>query len=149
LAKTLYVGNLKWEATEETLKEFFSPIGEVASIKIIMDRETGRSRGFAFVSMENSDKAIQELNGKDFMGRPLKINEAQDKPPQRDYKPRDDQGGGYKPRDDRGGYSQPRDPSPSSNEGLKTPYSDTPQKSNREWGNNKRDNRKRKDYQEY
>jgi len=91
MPSTIYVGNLKWEATEESLKELFSPIGEVTSIKIIMDRETGRSRGFAFVTMENSVRAIQELNGKDFMGRALKINEAVDKPPQHDHQPRDNQ----------------------------------------------------------
>ena len=102
---TIYVGNLKWEATEESLRELFSPIGEVSSIKIIMDRDTGRPRGFAFIAMENSAQAIQELNGKEFMGRPLKINEATDKPPQRDRQPQ----GEDQPRNSQGhqGYRGP------------------------------------------
>jgi len=91
MSNTIYVGNLKWEATEESLREFFSPIGEVSSVKIIMDRETGRSRGFAFVTMENSEQAVQELNGKELLGRPLKINVAADKPPQREFQPRESQ----------------------------------------------------------
>ncbi|MES9825480.1 MAG: RNA-binding protein [Candidatus Thiodiazotropha endolucinida] len=78
----LYVGNLPWTATEDDVRELFSGIGEVQSANLILDRETRRSRGFAFVEMSQGDaeKAISQLNGKDFQGRDLRINEAMDKP---------------------------------------------------------------------
>jgi RNA recognition motif-containing protein len=78
----LYVGNLPWTATEDDVKTLFSDIGEVFSANLILDRETRRSRGFAFVEMSDSDaeKAISQLNGKQFQGRDLRINEAQEKP---------------------------------------------------------------------
>ncbi|MES9946025.1 MAG: RNA-binding protein [gamma proteobacterium symbiont of Ctena orbiculata] len=78
----LYVGNLPWSATEDDVRELFSDIGEVQSANLILDRETRRSRGFAFVEMSQGDaeKAISQLNGKDFQGRDLRINEAMDKP---------------------------------------------------------------------
>ncbi len=78
----LYVGNLAWSATEDDIRELFSDIGEVQSANLILDRETRRSRGFAFVEMDQADaeRAITELNGKDFQGRSLRINEAQEKP---------------------------------------------------------------------
>ncbi|MCG8026131.1 MAG: RNA-binding protein [Candidatus Thiodiazotropha endolucinida] len=78
----LYVGNLPWSATEDDVRELFSGIGEVQSANLILDRETRRSRGFAFVEMNQGDaeKAISQLNGKDFQGRDLRINEAMDKP---------------------------------------------------------------------
>jgi RNA recognition motif-containing protein len=78
----LYVGNLAWTATEDDVRELFSDIGEVQSANLILDRETRRSRGFAFVEMSQSDaeRAISELNGKDFQGRSLRVNEAQEKP---------------------------------------------------------------------
>ncbi|MGI9332983.1 MAG: RNA recognition motif domain-containing protein [Gammaproteobacteria bacterium] len=78
----LYVGNLPWSATEDELRELFSACGEINSINIITDRDTGRSRGFCFVDMDKADaaKAISTLNGKEMGGRPLKVNEAQDKP---------------------------------------------------------------------
>ncbi|MCG7977122.1 MAG: RNA-binding protein [Candidatus Thiodiazotropha endolucinida] len=78
----LYVGNLPWSATEDDVRELFSGIGEVQSANLILDRETRRSRGFAFVEMSQGDaeKAISQLNGKDFQGRDLRINEAMDKP---------------------------------------------------------------------
>ncbi|MCH2390503.1 MAG: RNA-binding protein [Nitrospinales bacterium] len=75
----LYVGNLSYEMSEENLRSEFAEYGEVQSAKIITDRDTGRSRGFGFVEM-NSDgegkKAMEELNGKDFEGRELVVNEA-------------------------------------------------------------------------
>ena len=75
----LYVGNLSYEMSEENLRSEFAEYGEVQSAKIITDRDTGRSRGFGFVEM-NSDgegkKAMEELNGKDFEGRELIVNEA-------------------------------------------------------------------------
>ena len=75
--KTIYVGNINYNATAEDLKPIFAEYGEVLSIKIINDRETGRSKGFGFVEMESgADTAIDELNGKEFQGRRLRVNEA-------------------------------------------------------------------------
>jgi len=78
----LYVGNLPWSATEEDIRTLFASVGEVQSANLILDRETRRSRGFAFVEMGQADaeRAISQLNGKDFQGRDLRINEAQEKP---------------------------------------------------------------------
>ncbi len=77
----LYVGNLPFSATEDAVRTLFAPHGSVEKISLITDRDTGQPRGFAFVEMSNSDasRAIQALNGADFGGRPLKINEAQDR----------------------------------------------------------------------
>jgi RNA recognition motif-containing protein len=77
----LYVGNLPWRTGDEELRELFAPIGDVHSAVVITDRETGRSRGFGFVEMDSGDaeNAISELNGKDFGGRPLRVNEAQER----------------------------------------------------------------------
>ena len=75
----IYVANIPWKASEDQLKELFSQYGEVASAKIIMDKVTQRSRGFGFVEMsdDNSGKnAINELNGRDFLGKNLVVNEA-------------------------------------------------------------------------
>lgn len=79
--KRIYVGNLPWSADEATLRELFSACGEVHSAAVITDRETGRSRGFGFIEMDNSDadKAISELNGQDMGGRPLRVNEARER----------------------------------------------------------------------
>ncbi len=79
--KKIYVGNLPWSATEAELRELFSAVGEVHSVAVITDRETGRSRGFGFVEMDDSDaaKAINELNGRELDSRPLRVNEAQDR----------------------------------------------------------------------
>ncbi|MBD3334417.1 MAG: RNA-binding protein [Candidatus Eisenbacteria bacterium] len=80
MSSKLYVGNLSYDAGEDELRELFSAYGEVVSAKVISDRETGRPRGFAFVELaqaEDAQKAIEELNGKDFMGRSLKVNMAQ------------------------------------------------------------------------
>ena len=88
MAKNIYVGNLVWDATQDDLYNLFQEHGKVTRAQVIMDRETGRSRGFGFVEMENdseADRAVQALNGADFRGRPLTVNEA---------KPRDDRGGG-------------------------------------------------------
>lgn len=78
----IYVGNLPWAATEEGLQNHFAQHGAVTSVKIITDQNTGRSRGFAFVEMSDNDEAnaaISALNGQDFLGRPLEINEARPK----------------------------------------------------------------------
>ncbi len=82
--KKLYVGNLPFSASEAEIQEIFSQHGEVASVAMIMDRETGRPRGFGFVEMANddeADKAIEALNGQDFGGRPLTVNEARERQP--------------------------------------------------------------------
>jgi RNA recognition motif-containing protein len=78
----LYVGNLPFTATEDAVRALFSHHGTVEKVSLISDRDTGRPRGFGFVEMSNSDasRAQQALNGKDFDGRALKINEAQDRP---------------------------------------------------------------------
>jgi RNA recognition motif-containing protein len=80
--KKLYVGNFPWSTTEDDLRELFAPIGEVHDIALIRDRDTGRSRGFGFIQMDDADaeKAIKDLDGQDYGGRPLKVNEAQEKP---------------------------------------------------------------------
>jgi len=77
----LYVGNLPFTATEDSVRALFAPHGTVEKISLISDRETGRPRGFGFVEMSNADasRAMQALNGRDFDGRALKINEAQDR----------------------------------------------------------------------
>ena len=82
--KKLYVGNLSYQTSEEELKELFAEAGEVESVKIITDRYTGHSRGFGFVEMatpEAASKAIELFNGKVWMDRSLRVNEAN--PPQR------------------------------------------------------------------
>ena len=75
----LYVGNLPWSVTEDDIRGLFSPIGETLSVRLITDRETGRSRGFGFVEMAIVDakSAMSRLNGTDFHGRPLRVVEAE------------------------------------------------------------------------
>ncbi|MBD5166297.1 MAG: RNA-binding protein [Helicobacter sp.] len=75
---SIYVGNITYSATERDIEELFSQFGEVASVKLINDRETGRPKGFGFVEMnaEAANKAIESLDGKEFMGRSLKVNQA-------------------------------------------------------------------------
>jgi RNA recognition motif-containing protein len=75
----LFVGNLPFTATEESVRALFAPHGTVEKLALINDRDTGRPRGFGFVEMSNADatRAMQALNGKDFEGRALKVNEAQ------------------------------------------------------------------------
>jgi cold-inducible RNA-binding protein len=77
----LYVGNLPFTATEQAVRSLFSPHGTVETLALITDRETGRPRGFGFVEMSSADasRAMQALNGTDFDGRTLRINEAQDR----------------------------------------------------------------------
>jgi RNA recognition motif-containing protein len=93
MGKKLYVGNLTYGVTDSTLSQLFEPHGSVQSAQVIMDRDTGKSKGFGFVEMSSdaeAQAAIQALNGKEVEGRALTVNEA---------KPREDRGGGG-----RGGY---------------------------------------------
>lgn len=79
MSTTLYVGNLPWATTEDDLRRVFSPHGEVASARIITDRETGRARGFGFVEVADGDaeRMVQALNGTEIDGRELTVNLAQ------------------------------------------------------------------------
>ena len=82
MSKKIYVGNLPFSSTEADLKEAFGRHGGVESVNIITDRDTGRPRGFAFVEMEDAnaaEDAIRALDGTDFGGRNIRVNEAQDK----------------------------------------------------------------------
>jgi cold-inducible RNA-binding protein len=91
----LYVGNMSFDSSESELRKAFETHGQVGSVTIIMDRDTGRSKGFGFVEMSNDDeakKAIEGLNGKDFMGRAINVNEAR---PRTDG-PRGGGNGGYR-----------------------------------------------------
>lgn len=80
--KNLFVGNMSFQTTEAELSALFKPFGQVTRVHLVMDRETGRARGFAFVEMPNDDeaaKAIAGLDGKELGGRNLKVNEARPK----------------------------------------------------------------------
>jgi RNA recognition motif-containing protein len=91
MSKNLYVGNLAYSTTDDDLRELFSQHGSVAKAQVIMDRETGRSRGFGFVEMnDGAEAAVAALNGAQFQGRTLTVNEA--KP--REDRPRSGGGGG-------------------------------------------------------
>lgn len=130
----LYVGNLNFDATEDQVRELFSSFGEVQEVKIVMDRFSGRSRGFAFVRMATPDeaaKAKDALNGQPFQGKALVIDlartEQRDRPmgggerrerPSGEFRPRREGGGGgggwgggdrgerREPRGDRGGFNR-------------------------------------------
>lgn len=86
MAKKLYVGNLSWGTTTDSLKEIFSAAGNVISTSIITDKMTGKSRGFGFVEMEDADadNAVNMFNGKDVDGRMLTVNEARPMAPRED-----------------------------------------------------------------
>jgi cold-inducible RNA-binding protein len=113
--KNLFVGNMSFQTTESDLKALFNPFGQVTRVHLVMDRETGRARGFAFVEMPNDEeaaKAIAALDGKEAGGRNLKVNEARPKAAQGPSR----SGGGGRGR---GGFSnedyreaarQPREP---------------------------------------
>lgn len=72
----LYIGNLAYQVTDADLQGLFAELGEVSEAKVITDRQTRQSRGFGFVTMENGHQAIERLDGTDFMGRALIVNEA-------------------------------------------------------------------------
>jgi RNA recognition motif-containing protein len=98
MAKNIYVGNLVWDATADDLLALFQEHGQVARAQVITDRETGRSRGFGFVEMDDdaeAQKAIEALNGTQYKGRPLTVNEA---------RPREERGPGAGGGAGRGGY---------------------------------------------
>ena len=119
----LYVGNLSWTMTEDDLRNLFEQYGTVSSLKIVKDRETGRSKGFGFVEMENDSEAqnaLSSLYDKEILGRKIVINEAQERPAKTGgggggFKKRSfggggggynkGGGGGYRDRD-RGGYNK-------------------------------------------
>ena len=96
MAKRIYVGNLSYQTTEGDLSTLFEQVGQVESVNIITDRDTGRSKGFGFVEMgnEESDKAIAQFNGTELNGRSITVNEA---------RPREERSGGGGGRG-RGGY---------------------------------------------
>ena len=91
MASKLFIGNLSWNTTDDSLKDFFAQAGTVTTATVLKDKFTGRSRGFGFVEMssdEEAKKAIDELNGKELDGRPIVVNEA------RPMVPRENRGGG-------------------------------------------------------
>ncbi len=97
MSKKLFVGNLSWNTGDEQLQDAFAQFGEILEARVITDRDTGRSRGFGFVTFENNEageKAMQAMHGSDLDGRPLRVNEATER--------RDDDrggGGGYRSQD--------------------------------------------------
>jgi cold-inducible RNA-binding protein len=98
MAKKLYVGGLPYATTDQELRDAFSQAGAVSSAVIIMDKMSGRSKGFGFVEMSNDEdaqKAIDMWNGKDFGGRTLTVNEARPMEPRRDFRGGGGGGGGY------------------------------------------------------
>ena len=93
----IYVGNLAWQVGEDQLREAFAAHGEVVLVRMVTDRDTGRSRGFAFVEMPNEEEArvaIAALNGADFEGRMLRVNEARPRGERRPGGGRERRGGG-------------------------------------------------------
>ncbi|HSX46328.1 MAG TPA: RNA-binding protein [Candidatus Saccharimonadia bacterium] len=79
MATRLFVGSLAWATNDDSLKDFFSGVGTVVSASVIMDRESGRSKGFGFVEMSSDEEAkaaVDQLNGKELDGRPIVVNEA-------------------------------------------------------------------------
>ena len=101
MAKKIFVGNLSFQTTDSDLNDLFAPFGEVESVSIITDRDTGRSKGFGFVAMndESAEKAISQLNGTQLNGRALTVNEARPMV-------KKDFGGGRRPNTGRGGYGR-------------------------------------------
>jgi len=114
--KNLFVGNLSFQTTESALTALFQEFGQVTRVNVVMDRETGRARGFAFVEMPNDEeaaKAVAGLNGKEVGGRAIKVNEA--RPKTERSAPRTSRGGGrgqggFSNEDYREAPRQPREP---------------------------------------
>jgi RNA recognition motif-containing protein len=91
MSKKVYVGNMNYATTENALRDLFTQYGEVQSVNIIVDRYTGKAKGFGFVEMNTEEEAraaIEALNGFEFMGRQLRVNEAEDKPRRDNFRPR-------------------------------------------------------------
>jgi len=120
MSTKIFVGNLNFQATEQELQDFLASYGVIQEVFMPKDRETGRPRGFAFVTFEDdtaAKKALEDLNGKEFAGRPLTVNEARAKeersgprPPRRDFGPSAPRGGfgGGSGGGSRGGFGGPR-----------------------------------------
>jgi cold-inducible RNA-binding protein len=106
MSKRIYVGNLSYQTTETDLTTLFEEVGQVETVNVIMDRDTGRSKGFAFVEMSNedADKAITQFNGTEVNGRALTVNEAR---PREDRSGGGNRGGG-RSNGGRGGYGGSR-----------------------------------------
>lgn len=103
MAKNIFVGNLVWTATESDLLALFQPHGKVTRVQLILDRQTGQSRGFGFVEMEDdaeAQRAIEALNGFNYQGRPLTVNEARPRVPRNP----EERGGSRGRQGRRGGY---------------------------------------------
>ncbi|MBE7176586.1 MAG: RNA-binding protein [Mucilaginibacter polytrichastri] len=101
----IFVGSLPYKVDEQELKQVFEQFGEVTSAKLIMDRETGRSKGFGFVEMsddEDARKAIEDLNGSQLYGREIAVKEAEERKPRSDFRG----GGGGGNRGGGGGYNR-------------------------------------------
>lgn len=98
MSKKLFVGSLSWNTTDDGLLQAFSRFGEISEAKVITDRDSGRSRGFGFVTFTNptdADNAIKEMDGTELDGRTIRVNEAQDRKPNAGHGgPRRDRGGG-------------------------------------------------------
>lgn len=130
MEKRLYVGNLAYDATEDDLRDLFAGVGAVKSVMIIKDRETGRSKGFAFVEMETAEaaqSAVSKLHGQNLKDRPLAVNEARprgDRPPG-GGRPRNDRGERFpasdRPRGDRPRRDRPSGPRPGAERPRTTP----------------------------
>jgi RNA recognition motif-containing protein len=86
----IYIGNLSYNAGEDEIRTLFEEYGEVHTVKLVSDRETGRLKGFGFIEMEQigGRQAIEALNGQDFNGRDLIVNEARERTPRRESRPR-------------------------------------------------------------
>lgn len=110
MGKKLYVGNLPFSATDDTLAQAFAAYGQVDSARVIMDRHSGRSKGFGFVEMSSdteAEQAIQKLNGASLEGRSITVNEARPMAPREDSRGGGYGGGGGR-GGNRGGYSRDR-----------------------------------------
>jgi len=109
MSTKLYVGNLSYHTTENELRELFAAVGEVRSVTVVTDRDTGRSRGFGFVEMaseQGAREAIRQLNGKSVDDREIQVNEAR---PREDRGPRREGGGGGRRGGGGGGGGRRRD----------------------------------------
>ena len=97
MAQNLFIGSLAYATSDDSLKAFFETIGVVTSARVVMDRESGRSKGFGFVEFEdeaNNQKAVDELNGKELDGRPINVSLARPK----EDRPRSNDGGSFRQR---------------------------------------------------